>query len=177
MKTLLFGVSNVGKTAVGKALAEETGYPFFDLDEVIKEKFGSVTAFQSQYRDQRKRDAIRLKLVKELIAVHDNCIVAMSPIAYITGYNSLFTAKDIRCFELYDKAENIFERLVFTDAEGNVIDVPKTYLEKHKQHYLREIKEDLNYFHSVYKGHMEMIHVNGMSVSEVVAEMLPMIDE
>ena len=176
MKTLLFGVSNVGKTAVGKALAEETGYPFFDLDEVIEEKYGSVTAFQSQYRDQRKRDEIRLRLVKELLAVNDNCIVAMSPIAYITGYNTLFRAKDVRCFELFDKAENIFERLVFTDAEGHVIHVPKAYLEKHRRHYLKEIRADLDYFHNLYAKYMETVDVNGMSVSEVVQKMIPMIE-
>ncbi|MGM9940510.1 MAG: shikimate kinase [Bulleidia sp.] len=49
MKILLFGVSNVGKTTVGRALAEEMGYLFFDLDEVIEEKYGSITAFQSEY--------------------------------------------------------------------------------------------------------------------------------
>lgn len=121
MKTLLFGVSNIGKTAVGKALAEETGYPFFDLDEVIAEKYGSVSVFQMRHKDQRKRDAIRLKLVKEVLAVNDNCIVAMSPIAYITGYDILFDAEDVRCFELYDKAENIFERLVFKRFTGPCI--------------------------------------------------------
>lgn len=121
MKTLLFGVSNIGKTAVGKALAEETGYPFFDLDEVIAEKYGSVSVFQMRHKDQRKRDAIRLKLVKEVLAVNDNCIVAMSPIAYITGYDILFDAEDVRCFELYDKAENIFERLAFKRFTGPCI--------------------------------------------------------
>lgn len=53
MKTLLFGVSNAGKTAVGKAPAEESGYPFFDLDEVIAEKYGSVSVFQMKHKDQR----------------------------------------------------------------------------------------------------------------------------
>ena len=36
MKILLFGVSNVGKTTVGKQLAERLGYMFYDLDEEIK---------------------------------------------------------------------------------------------------------------------------------------------
>ena len=36
MTILLFGVSNVGKTASGEKLAQRLGYHFYDLDEVIK---------------------------------------------------------------------------------------------------------------------------------------------
>ncbi|MGM9940511.1 MAG: hypothetical protein ACI32N_00770 [Bulleidia sp.] len=95
----------------------------------------------------------------------------MSPIAYITGYDVLFRTEDIRCFELFDRAENIFNRLVFPDVQ-----VPEGYTEKHKQYYLREIQADLNYFHSVYRNHMEMVHMNEMSVSEVVEKAISMID-
>ena len=38
MKILLFGVSNVGKSTVGKLLAERLGFDFFDLDEEIKRR-------------------------------------------------------------------------------------------------------------------------------------------
>ena len=38
MKILLFGVSNVGKTTVGKLLAEQFGYRFYDLDEEVKKQ-------------------------------------------------------------------------------------------------------------------------------------------
>lgn len=96
----------------------------------------------------------------------------MSPIAYITGYDSLFWKKDIHCFELYDRTENIFKRLVFPDVQ-----VPEGYLKKHKPYYFREIQDDLNYFHSVYRNRMEMVHMNGMNVNEVVEKVLSMIDE
>jgi shikimate kinase len=38
MRIFLVGVACVGKTTVGKRLAETLGYPFFDLDEEV-EKF------------------------------------------------------------------------------------------------------------------------------------------
>ena len=38
MKILLFGVSNVGKSTVGKLLAERLGFDFVDLDEEIKKR-------------------------------------------------------------------------------------------------------------------------------------------
>lgn len=36
MIILIFGVSNVGKTAIGKKLSEKLNYAFFDLDHEIK---------------------------------------------------------------------------------------------------------------------------------------------
>lgn len=40
MKILLFGVSNVGKTTIGKLLAEKLNFSFYDLDEEIKKYYG-----------------------------------------------------------------------------------------------------------------------------------------
>lgn len=82
----------------------------------------------------------------------------MSPIAYITGYDSLFWKKDIHCFELYDRTENIFKRLVFPDVQ-----VPEGYLKKHKPYYLREIQDDLNYFYANF-GSMKMVHIHGVQM-------------
>lgn len=36
MKILLFGVSNVGKSTIGKMLANRINYHFYDLDEEVK---------------------------------------------------------------------------------------------------------------------------------------------
>ena len=36
MKILLFGVSNIGKSTIGKMLANRINYHFYDLDEEVK---------------------------------------------------------------------------------------------------------------------------------------------
>lgn len=36
MRILLFGISNIGKTSIGKSLAQKLSYDFYDLDEEIK---------------------------------------------------------------------------------------------------------------------------------------------
>lgn len=36
MIILIFGISNVGKTEIGKKLAEKLNYSFFDLDDETK---------------------------------------------------------------------------------------------------------------------------------------------
>ena len=40
MKILLFGVSNVGKSTIGKQLAKKIGFRFYDLDNEIKTRLG-----------------------------------------------------------------------------------------------------------------------------------------
>ena len=39
MNILLFGISNVGKTTIGRIIAEKLGYDFYDLDEEIKKRY------------------------------------------------------------------------------------------------------------------------------------------
>lgn len=38
MKILLFGISNVGKSTIGKIIADIIDYDFFDLDEEVKKR-------------------------------------------------------------------------------------------------------------------------------------------
>lgn len=42
MKVLLFGISSVGKTTVGRLLAERLSYTFYDLDEEVV-KYSSMS--------------------------------------------------------------------------------------------------------------------------------------
>lgn len=59
MKILLFGVSNVGKTTIGKLLAEKIKFSFYDLDEEIKKYYGItleefVHTENLRWRDQKE---------------------------------------------------------------------------------------------------------------------------
>jgi len=44
MKIFLLGVSCVGKTTIGKRLAERLGYAFFDLDTEIEQFYRGGTS-------------------------------------------------------------------------------------------------------------------------------------
>ena len=59
MKILLFGTSNVGKTTIGKLLAERLGYAFYDLDEEVKSRFGMTLEEFVHTGDLRWRDQKR----------------------------------------------------------------------------------------------------------------------
>lgn len=42
MRIYIVGFMGVGKTTVGRALAERLGFPFYDLDEMIEREIGST---------------------------------------------------------------------------------------------------------------------------------------
>lgn len=168
MKILIFGMSNIGKTTLGRAFAKQIGYDFVDLDEEIIKKYTTINHFQTLYPNQRKRDAVRHKLIVDILDAHENVVVALSPIAYLDKYDDLFTDDNIFCFDLVDTPENIFKRLKFVDDDGKVLHVPQSYLDKHKSYYLREIRADMNYFHGMYKDKMTTFSLEDCSVEEAV---------
>ena len=45
MKILIWGIPCVGKITVGKLLAQKLDYNFFDMNEIIKEKYGTIDNF------------------------------------------------------------------------------------------------------------------------------------
>lgn len=67
MKICLFGVSNVGKTTVGKLLAERLDIKFVDLDEEVKNRLKmSLEEFVNTenlwWRDQKRGSIIKKML-------------------------------------------------------------------------------------------------------------------
>lgn len=166
MKILIFGMGNIGKSTVGELLAEKIGYDFIDMDAKIKEKYGTMLGFQDEYNDQYERDEIRAEMISSWIQEKENIVIALSPIAYLDAYEDT----DIICFDLIDRAENIFKRLVFTDDNDNLLHIPQSYLDKHKAYYMREIQADFDYFHTLYASKMDSISMDGKSLDEIVED-------
>ena len=170
MKVLLFGISNVGKTTVGKILAKKLDYKFVDLDDVIKEKFNSIEEFQKNYPFQYEAHKIKGKLLKDLCK-ENNSVIAVSPIYYSRNFNDLLKNVDVIAFELQDSPKNIFERLIFTDEFDNVCEDSKEYKNKHKEYYLNDIKEDILYYKKAFIKIDNKYNVDGRN-PEYVAEQI-----
>lgn len=168
----LFGMSCVGKSTIGSLLAKRLNVPFIDMDDEIKEQYSRVLGFQEEYPDQRDRDEKRCEMIENWFKENKESIVAVSPVAYIDTLDSIFENEEIHCLELIDTPENIFKRLVFTDDNDKVLHIPQSYLDKHKKHYIREIKADYNYFHGEYKKVMNSIQMNGKTMDQIVDEIL-----
>lgn len=176
MTILLFGVSNVGKTASGEKLAQRLGYRFYDLDEVIKEVLQTtLEKFMTDYPFQYERHQLKGRILKGLVVEpSENRVVAVSPIFYSRWFNPLLKLGHVNAIELQDSVENIFERLVFSD-ENDVVYKDDAYKNEHWVHYMKEIHDDIVFSKRVFSKIEHKFFIDNRSVDQVVDGLMEML--
>ena len=155
MKILLFGITNVGKTTIGKLLSEKLNYDFDDLDDEIKRRYGKIDNFLSKYPYDYARHRKRGEILKEVIDKYeDNVVIAVSPIYYEEFLVEVLNENNVLAIEIQDEPENVLKRLVYADENDNVFPIQMN-TEKEKQYYLNDIKADIKYYEKVYEKNGE----------------------
>ena len=149
MKILLFGVSNVGKTTIGKLLAERIGFDFYDLDDEVKSHLEMTLEQFTGTADLRWRDQKRGSIIKKVLKLEEDVVFSITPISYPDNFKKRIINDDILLIELYETPENIFSRLVFSDENDNIY-TDDLYKSRHKDHYLSEIQADLIWYGKIY---------------------------
>ncbi|MFI3212316.1 MAG: shikimate kinase [Eubacteriales bacterium] len=173
MIILLFGITNVGKTTAGEVLAEKIGYRFYDLDEETKIYYNTtLEKFVNKNTNQYVRDEKRGVVLDAIIQnKEDNKVIAISPIININVFDKYLLWSNVIAIELQDSAINIFDRLVFSDV-NDICYTDNDYKMEHKEHYLKEIQEDIRYYESVYKNVRHKLLIDGKSPEEVADEII-----
>ena len=150
MRILLFGVSNVGKSTTGKLLADQLGIAFYDLDDEVRDRLGISLEEFVNTADLRWRDQKRGRIIKEILrSGAKDFVLAVTPISYTDNFRTRIISEDILSIELYDTPENVFSRLVFSDEKDNVYSDDQ-YKNEHKDHYLKDIRADLEWYGKIY---------------------------
>ena len=169
MKICLLGVSNVGKTTVGKLLAERLDIKFVDLDEEVKNRLKISLEEFVNTENLRWRDQKRGSIIKKIIKMEEDVVFAISPISYIENFKTSIISDDNLLIELYDTPENIFSRLIFSD-ENDEIYTDDNYKNANKDYYMKEIQADLDWYGMVNAkiGIHNRVFVNNKSPEEVV---------
>jgi shikimate kinase len=168
----LLGVTCVGKTTIGKLVADELNYEFYDLDAELKSYYND-TILNIQ-RDcigdgyDEKKGVVLKDILKRCGA---NTVIAVSPIYYTSKYKKSFKDYIVFPIVLYDSPENIADRIVETDDFDNVI-----------ENQTRDIKadiRDIRYFISRYKKAFERVetkfNVAGKSADVASLEIIKLI--
>ncbi|MDQ2088067.1 shikimate kinase [Herbivorax sp. ANBcel31] len=178
MVIMLFGISNVGKTVTGEKLAQKLKYSFFDLDDEIRKRFQmTLEDFMKEYPWPDERFKIKGEILKNLLKEHkDNIVIAVSPIFYSRYFNSLLDLEQVIAIELQDSAENIFERLVFSDENDNIY-TDEEYKQKHKNYYIKDINEDIVYVRKTFKKIENKYFIDNRPVDQVADELVGMIQK
>ena len=118
MKIIIVGVSCVGKSTVGKILADKVGYKFFDFDFEVEKYFNRhITFLKREYPFERTyREKTIIVLSKILRENQDNFIIAMTPSGLMDNYWKIIKKDDsLITIALMDKAKNILKRITFYD--------------------------------------------------------------
>lgn len=172
MKILLFGISNVGKSTIGKTLSEKLHYAYDDTDDEIKRRYTKIDTFKEKFPDDYYRHKKREEILLDIINKYDdNVVIAVSPIFYEELLVSVLVQSNVIAIELQDEPENILKRLVYTDKDDNVYPLLiKT--KKEIKYYLKEIKADIQYYKKVYKKIENKFNMEGETPQEVTNKLI-----
>jgi len=181
MRILLVGVSCIGKSTIGKLLAEIMDYKFFDFDFEVEERMNEhISSIKKRtlafINEKGYRDEVKHILDDILTKNEDNIVIAMPPGGLYQSYSAIINKhSDVLTIALKDRAENIFERLTFYDDESkplyNVLN------ERNKPLYLREIKKDIQYFSRTYRKAKMHFNLDGMTANEAAHALLKAIKQ
>lgn len=161
MKLLIWGISNIGKTTIGRELSKKLHCKFYDVDEEIIDIYGSIDNFQEIYPNDYDRFDEKEELMINIIENEkEDFIMAVSPIFSVSVVEELLDTDTIS-IEIIDTPEAIYDRLIL---EG---DDALEYKEKHKEYYMREIKWDQVASYNEFKN-IPKVHIDNQTISEAV---------
>lgn len=166
----LVGMACVGKTTIGRMLAEKLGYTFFDLDEEVMkfyqksiERLQNECLFMNEFREQAG------VVLDQLLSKNIDCVIAGTPaglkIAYLKVIRRHKKDKEFYSLYLHDTCENVLNRVRFYDVDSNPIEEPMSPAKRLR--YLRDIKADFNYFKSSYERADVQVSIENIPLSDI----------
>ena len=181
MRVFVTGVSCVGKTTIGRRVAELLGVKFFDLDHEIESFFGTrIERFQKKFRTIHSYRKEAARALVHLLNRPDSrdSVVALPPSGLMGGYLQVLKQSSGITVALSDKPENILERITFYDIDSKPIEKELTAHEKRL--HLKDIKKDITYFRKSYEHADLQVDISGLDIERAagkVKEALEVIDK
>ena len=165
----LVGMSCVGKTTIGKMLAEKLGYPFFDLDDEIEDYFKKpIERIQNEHLTLNGYYEKASIVLDKLFAKNIDSVIAGTPAGLKFSFLHVYKRhkdKELCSICLNDSFENVLDRITFYDKDSNPIN--KRLDEDEKKLYLKDIRVDYNYFKSSYKRADYQINIDGVKLEKI----------
>ena len=99
--------------------------------------------------------------------------VQLRTMHYPDNFKSRIKNADVLAVELIDTAENIFDRLIFSDENDNLYE-DNDYKELHRDYFLSDIQEDIEWYGTVYSqiGITNRFKIQNESPEQVVERMI-----
>lgn len=168
MIILIVGITCVGKSTLGKLLAEDYGYDYIDFDLEVEKRMGEPISFIKNKCGLFDTDNVfrqRVKhILKDLLSEYkDNLVLSMPPSGLFKQYYDILeNYPHVLKIELKDFAKSILDRTCFYDEYTqpiyNVIN------DSNRDYYFKGIKLDLDYYRQSYKRANLHIHLSGRDI-------------
>jgi len=170
MVIYLVGVSCVGKTTIGRMLAKQMEFKFYDIDREIEKYYNkSIERIQDECFTMNGFREKASVVLENLIVNMDNSVIAGTPSGLKYSYWKVFkkqkSIKDIFSIHIQDSHENVLKRLTFYDKDSKPI--VEELDETKKKRYLKEIKADYNYFKDSYKRADLQINIENINLDSI----------
>ncbi len=178
MRIFLTGVGCVGKSTIGKKMAELLGIRFFDLDNEIENFFEtSIERLQNRFLTTHSfRDEAAKALVDLLNRPESmDCVLSLPPSGLMGGYLRAIKKANGTTVVVTDKPENILDRIRFFDIDSRPIE--KNLTHKEKKLYLREIKKDITYFRASYHRANLQVDISGLDPDQAARKVKEAVEE
>lgn len=166
----IVGISCVGKTTIGKMLAEKIDFSFFDLDIEIQnyyhkpiERIQDESFSMNDYREKAS------KVLDYLFSKNIDSVISGTPsglkYSYLQVYKKHKADKELYSILLNDSCENVLNRLTFYDKDSNLI--IEELDDSAKKRYLKKIKADYSYFKGSYHRADFKIDIKNINLREI----------
>ncbi len=157
MNIVLCGMMGSGKTTVGIRISELTGMRWYDTDDLITQKYGSIPSIFEFYGEPRFRE-IETEIVRS-VAGEDNCVVSTGGGCVLKPENAAaFKAGGGKIVFLKVDIEVLFERTGHTGDERPLL----------KNTTFEKMKNLLDYRTPIYESCADYtVDTNGMDVDTV----------
>jgi len=166
----LVGISCVGKTTIGKLLADKIGFKFYDLDIEIQNYYNKpIERIQDEcltMNGYREKASIVLDI---LFSKDTDSVISGTPsglkFSYLQVYKKHKATKDLYSIYIKDSCESVLDRLTFYDKDSNP--VTEKIDESKQRRYLKAIKADYNYFKDSYNRADFAIDINNICLNDI----------
>jgi shikimate kinase len=133
MKIYIIGISCVGKTTIGRLIADYLGFSFYDLDSEVQKYYQKpIEIIQNEcltMNGYRQKASIVLDI---LLKNQDNSVISGTPSglrdSYLQVYKKHKKEIDLISVNLIDKPENILDRLTFYDVNSKLLEMKNVFI-------------------------------------------------
>jgi len=165
----LVGISCIGKTTIGKLLADKIDYSFYDLDVEIQDYYKKpIERIQDECLTMNGYREKASVVLDKLLSKNIDSVISGTPSGLKFSYLQVYKRhkdKELISICLNDSFENVLDRLTFYDKDSNPI--TEKLDESKKNIYLKEIRADYNFFKDSYKRADFQINIDGVSLDKI----------